>query len=262
MIKTRRTLFFILFSAAVSPCFTISQPGRQQKIPVKGYQLVWQDEFTGNTLNTGKWKYAVGKRRDAVNAKETVFLDGKGYLHLQVKKKGDSLLAAMVSTEKLYEPTYGYFECRAKLTKALGMWPAFWMQSGMNADYGTPEKNGVEIDIFEYFPNLRKDAVTHNLHWGGYGVTHKEVGFIFASLQKTPYDFHVFGLEWTDTSYTTFVDGKQTAHTTNLISKVPQFIRLSVECDKNFAGPLEINKLPDDFIVDYVRVYKKKTANK
>lgn len=245
-------LVSILFYSFI---ITITQ---DEKIPVKGYKMAWQDEFNGKNLDLTKWNYLLGRRRDAFNVREAAYLDGNGCLHIQVKKKGDSILASMISTERLFETRYGYFECRAKLTKALGIWPAFWLLSGKSAaDFGTPEKNGVEVDIFEYFANISRDSVVHNLHWGGYGVTHKEFGFIYASLKKTADNFHTFALEWTDTSYTAFVDGKETARGNTLISKVPQFMILSVECSKEAAGPLEINALPDEFIIDYVRVYKK-----
>jgi beta-glucanase (GH16 family) len=253
------TIILIFYS------FFIFSVKKQQHtdIPVKGYKLVWQDEFKGETLDLKKWNYIPGKRRDAYNSKEAVYLDGKGCLHIRAKKKGDSVLTAMISTQNLFETQFGYFECKAKLTKALGIWPAFWLTSpGCGVDYGTPEKNGVEIDIFEYFANNNPNAVSHNLHWGGYGVTHKELGLIYSPLKKTSDGFHTFGLEWTDTSYAAFVDGEKKVTGNTLISKVPEFIILSVECDKNVAGPLQENALPDDFIIDYVRVYKKNSGEK
>lgn len=232
--------------------------GYKPKIVPAGYTLAWNDEFNGKSLDISKWSYVLGKRRDAINVKETCFLDNRGYLHLRVNTSGDSIIAAMVSTQHLFETKYGYFECRAKLTNVMGIWPAFWLQSDkMGADNGTPEINGVELDIFEYFPNFKKDTVTHNIHWGGYGRTHQEVGLVPAALQKTPDDFHVFGLEWTDSSYSAFVDGVLTARSVNYISKIPEFIFLSLECSSVIAGTLNRSELPADFIVDYVRVYKK-----
>lgn len=240
---------------------SIQKKKQQQNIPVKNYTMVWNDEFSGKKLDTTKWVYyQLGKRRDAINTKENVIVDGAGYLRLRVHEKNNQIFAAIISTEGLYQTRYGYFECRARLTKAKGIWPAFWLNASTNGDYGTPEKNGAEIDIFEYFPNINPRAVTHNLHWGGYGVTHRELGFIYTQLKETMDSFHVFGLEWTDTSYTVFVDGVRSAHGNMNISKVPQNILLSVECDDNGGGPLERTMLPDEFIVDYVRVYKRNTT--
>ena len=132
---------------------------KKDTLPVNlpGYSLVWQDEFNGKNIDLSKWGYLIGKRRDAHNVKETVFVDGKGYLHIQTKKRGDSILTGMIHTENRFETLYGYFECRAKLTNASGIWPAFWLLCQRSAaDNGTPENNGVEIDIFEYFKNQSK----------------------------------------------------------------------------------------------------------
>ena len=153
-------------------------------------------------------------------------------------------------------PPYA-FECRASLPETPGMWVGFWLQSTENQDNSTPEKNGLEIDIFEYAPHNRKDAVAHALHWGGYGATHKIEGPVYSSLEKTSDGFHTFGLEWTPERYSIFVDGVKTHSTGKFISKVPEFIVLSLEINKRVAGPLNLKDLPDSFIIDYVRVYKK-----
>lgn len=231
-----------------------------QNIPVKGYSLVWNDEFKGRTLDITKWKHrGLGKRDDAYITETATQLNGKGCLVMEVRKSNDSIIGGMIGTELTYVTKFGYFECRASLTKAPGVFPAFWLQSGLiNEEKGTPEKNGAEIDIFEYFPNAKKDHVAHTLHWGGYGAGHQVAGPIWAPLKKTKDGFHTFSLEWTPESYTTFVDGEITYHGTSLISQVPQFMILSVLIDKNAAGPLNVKDLPDQFIIDYVRVYKKK----
>lgn len=229
-------------------------------IPVKGYKLVWSDEFNGRSIDQKKWKHrGLGKRDDAYITVDAIRLNGNGLLVMEVRKSNDSILAGMISTELTYRPKYGYFECRASLTKAAGVFPAFWLQSSLiNDDHGTPEKNGAEIDIFEYFPNAKKDHVAHTLHWGGYGAGHQVAGPVWAPLKNTKDGFHTFSLEWTPESYTTFVDGEITYHGTSLISHVPQFLILSVLVDKQAAGPLNIQDLPDQFVVDYVRVYQKK----
>ena len=164
----------------------------------------------------------------------------------------------MVSTENIFKTRYGYFECRASLTDAKGIFPSFWLQSpSINNENGGPDVNGAELDIFEYFPHLRKDAVAHTLHWGGYGSRHKVEGPVWGKLQDTKDNFHTFAIEWTPDSYATFVDGEKTFSGNSLISGVPEFMILSLGVSKQIAGPLEINELPQKFVIDYVRVYKK-----
>ena len=230
-------------------------------IPVRGYKLVWNDEFSGIKLNKLKWNHrGLGKRGDAFNTKSAVTLIKRGHLVIEAYLKGDSILTGMISTDNTFKVKYGYFECKAKLTKSKGIWPAFWLQSLTNGDYSNPHTNGIEIDIFEYFLKEWKDSVHHALHWGGYGATHKVAGPVRGALQKGDANgLHTFGLEWTPNSYTTYVDGVKTYtyKATDLISKVPQFLILSLHVDKLVAGPLNIDELPDKYIVDYVRVYKK-----
>jgi beta-glucanase (GH16 family) len=230
-------------------------PGR---IPLKGYTLFWSDEFNGQRLDPSKWQYhGPFKRRQAYNTPSSISLDGKGCLVITAHLEGDSVLAGIIDTDNHLNTTYGYFECRAKLTSVNGIWPGFWLLSRMNHDYSKPETDGAEIDIFEYFRQYKKDSVAHSLHWGGYGVTHQVAGPVWGALGKGKNGFHTFGLEWTSTSYTTYVDGRKTYTTDQLISHVPEFILLSLEVDAAVAGPLNKADLPDKFVVDYVRVYKK-----
>lgn len=243
-------------------CAFQNKPAKQS-IPVKGYELVWNDEFKGRILDQSKWRHrGLGKRGDAYISESATKLDGKGCLVMEVSQRNDSIIAGMIATEFTYSAQYGYFECRASLTKTLGVFPSFWLQSSrINEEQGTPEQNGAEIDIFEYFPNVKKDHVAHALHWGGYGAQHKVAGPIWVPLKNTKDGFHTFALEWTPESYKTFVDGEKTYEGNSLISKIRQYIILSVLVDKAAAGPLDVKDLPDRFVVDYVRVYQRKSKH-
>ena len=201
-----------------------------QEIPVKGYSLYWSDEFNGKALDKTKWNHrGVGKKGEAYIAESTVSLDEKGLLIMEAKVHKDSVLTGMIATEGIFEPCYGYFECRASLTNINGVFPAFWLQSRQNQDHGVPELNGVELDIFEYFQHANKYAVAHTLHWGGYGPTHKVAGPVWGALKDTKDGFHTFGLEWTPDSYTTFVDGVQTYTGNSLISEFLSLLYSALE---------------------------------
>jgi beta-glucanase (GH16 family) len=249
--KTSRWLLVIVL------CYT-GVAAQEPSVPLKGYTLFWHDEFNGHQLDPSKWQYhAPGKRRQAYNTPSSIYLDGKGNLVIMAQLKGDSVLAGIIDTDNRLNTTYGYFECRAKLTSANGIWPGFWLMSRTNHDHSKPETHGAEIDIFEYFSHAKKDSVAHSLHWGGYGKTHQVAGPVWGALGKGDNGYHTFGLEWTPNSYTVYVDGKKTHRIDRLISHVPEFVLLSVEVDASVAGPLNKAALPDKFIVDYIRVYKK-----
>ncbi|MBC7850783.1 MAG: glycoside hydrolase family 16 protein [Chitinophagaceae bacterium] len=252
----------LLVAAALFSMTTFGKPCNSEsdskQIPVKGYKLYWSDEFDGTKLNSAKWKYrALGARGDAFNEKSAISIDGKGHLVIEARKSDGKIIAGIVDTEGLFETTFGYFECRVKIPKLTGAWPSFWLQSSRNQDYGEPATSGVEIDVFEYFHHERKDSVSHTLHWGGYGKTHKVAGPVFGAMRKTADDFHTFALEWTPDSYVTYVDGVKSYETRTNISKVPEFLVLSLEVNAIVAGPLDEARLPARYVIDYVRVYKK-----
>ncbi|HPY52002.1 MAG TPA: glycoside hydrolase family 16 protein, partial [Sedimentisphaerales bacterium] len=220
------------------------------------YKLIWSDEFDGQTLDSTRWDYrGLGPRRDAVNVKETVSLDGEGHLVLTTKRAGDAYHTAMIGTQGRFETTFGYFECRVRLQEQVGHWSAFWLQSpSLGQPLGDPAAAGTEIDIFEY---LRKDGdrVHHNLHWDGYGEHHKHAGttVTVAGLQR---GWHTFGLLWTDREYVVYVDGKETWRSDKGVSHRSQYIILSLEVGK-WAGDIAQAQLPDHLYVDYVRVYQR-----
>ena len=115
------------FGRIVAPIFLLIAAGfavGATALPVDNYQLVWSDEFDGDTLDLDKWGYrSLGPRRDAINVKETVTLDGKGHLVLTTRRSGEEYHTAMIGTGGKYETAFGYFECRVKLQRQIGTGP-------------------------------------------------------------------------------------------------------------------------------------------
>ena len=69
--------------------------------------------------------------------------------------------------------------------------------------------------------------------------------------------FHTFALEWTPEKYVFFVDGYRLYEVTRGISKIEEYLILSMEIP---SDPKDIKNtvFPDVFTVDYVKVYKKR----
>jgi beta-glucanase (GH16 family) len=220
-----------------------------------GYKLAWQDDFNGTELDTTKWEYrGTGPRRIGYNDTSMVKLEN-GNLLLMYDIVGDSILGAMIGSAGKYETTYGYFECRAELQKSIGPWAAFWMQSPKISQGTDPAEFGAEIDIFEYFNEMGKDTLQHAVHWA-YGPDMQSVGPMKSGLEGLDKGFHTFGLEWTDTKYAFFIDGLKFFEQTKGISKIDQYIILSMEIRDKLEG-FKKACAPDTFKVDYVKVYKK-----
>jgi len=222
----------------------------------EGYELFWEDEFNGTELDSTKWAVrGIGPRgvgyitADAIKIK-----DGK--LNINAFMENDSLKISAVGTQGLFDTTYGYFECRAQLPKTTGNWAAFWIQSPGIASGEDPGKFGVEIDIFEYFKSQGGNFVSHNLHWA-YGPNQKSTGAFLSKVEGIGEGFHTFAVEWTPEKYAFFVDGYKYYEIKEAISHIDEYIILSFEPAHNIED-LKTATLPDSYLIDYVKVYKKK----
>lgn len=106
-----------------------SEPEVKSMLPShieKNFQMVWNDEFEGTTVDLKKWNYrAEGTLRNyATVSRNTISLDGKGNVSIKVTKDANGkYYVGQLGTQGIYETTYGYFECRAKMNRSLGrMW--------------------------------------------------------------------------------------------------------------------------------------------
>ncbi len=237
----------------------------RSQAPPAGYQLVWSDEFDGTTLDLSKWSHrGLGRRRDALNVADAVSVGG-GQLTIATYTSGGKHCTGMIGTEGKFERRFGYWEARVRFEGAPGMWSAFWIQT---PTFGRPPNDpataGTEIDVIEHRVSDQsgKDIsgpAHHAVHIGGA----KSQSHVTEDL-KLGSGFHTFGVQWTETEYHFFVDGKRT-WTATPVSKRPQYIILSSEVqDKSWAGaipaggygPRESSKTR--MVVDYVRFYEPK----
>jgi beta-glucanase (GH16 family) len=218
----------------------------------KTWKLVWHDEFDGTKLDASKWDVPNNRRRDGWWSPKAVSLDGEGHLAISTLKDGDRYLDACVRTREKFEHAHGYYVARIKLQVQPGHWPAFWLYNSSVGKIGNEGRDGTEIDIMEK-PWL-DDRVQHALHWDGYGEAHRSKGEV-ATVPGVMDGFHTFALCWQADEYVFFVDGKETWRTAaGGVCQVPLYIKLSDEIGK-WGGDITMAKLPDRFLVDYVRVY-------
>ena len=252
----------------------------------KDLELVWSDEFDGDTLDRTKWKAHHGSddaQNPAVRRGSYWLTDlatvQDGNLHIRTAYYPDGYLdngkpgwyTCGLDTAGLYEQKYGYFEIRCILPKGSGMWAAFWMLcSGMsNVDGGGTD--GAEIDVFEapFYGERFNRKVASNLHIDGYGEAHqsKKVCEPYV-LFNNPYEsYNTYGVAWNKDGYTFYINGINTGRSDfGGASQVPEYLILSVEVGGNdgvpgesWAGdPLAEDSEVSDFIVDYVRAYQYK----
>ncbi len=219
----------------------------------KTWVMVWHDEFDGTAVDMAKWTPSPeGGRRSGWWSPKAVSLDGQGHLVVKTYKDGDRYVDGCVTSQGKFEHAYGYYVARVMFQREQGHWAGLWMLSPGVFKVGDGGRDGTEIDIVASAG--RDDRVNHSLRWDGYGEAHKTA----AKQVHVPGvidGYHTFGLLWTPEEYVFFVDGRETWRTSaGGVSQVPQYLLISDEV-LDSGGGIGQASLPDQFLVDYVRVY-------
>jgi beta-glucanase (GH16 family) len=255
--------------------------------PVFPGRLVWADEFNapaGTGPDAGKWQPEIGP---GVNNELQYYTnnnnarhDGNGNLVLQARREvtpgsacppdpisGSTTCqytSARLNTHGKFSFTYGRVEARIKVSSTQGLWPAFWLLGADFFDKRTPWPACGEIDIMEHV-GREPNNVYSTLHAPGY----YGAGGFGSPLnlgQPAASAFRTFAVEW-DSSHMTFsVDGNRffTVDRNQLettrgpwVYDHPFFIILNNAVGGDWPGPPGAGtQLPQDMVLDYVRVYQ------
>ena len=243
-------------------------------------ELVWNDEFNGNSINGNNWTYDIGTgstqgligwgnnelqyyTQRSENVRIENFPQGGRGLVIEAHREvyqGSSYTSARLKTQGLQTFTYGRIEARIKLPVGTGLWPAFWMLGANIEDVGWPICG--EIDIMEYRGN-DPSTILGTIHFGNpYGYRGQDF-----SRNSFAQDFHIFSLEWTPGELRWYVDGILYAIQRNWNSSLqgvnapfdrPFFLLINLAIGGNFLPnpPSNANYFPQKLLVDWIRVYQ------
>lgn len=249
---------------------TSNTPAQQEVTTPRAvtYQLVWSDEFNGTSVNTGNWNLDNGNPN--VNHELEYYQSANatvtgGNLVITARQQsvgGQPYTSAKLTSYGKFSTTYGRIEARIKLPMVQGTWPAFWML-GNNINTGAGWPKCGEIDIMEHVNT--SNSILGTMHWDG-GSGHVQYG---SSTTTTPGDFHVYAVEWDNSSIRWYVDNTLyvTGNIANNINNtgafhLPFFIILNLAIGGDLPGSTVNNSaLPTQMLVDYVRVYSMNTSS-
>ena len=106
--------------------------------PPGNWDLVWEDNFDGNYLDSNKWKMGlhwmgIGGSHFFANSGKSIIVEN-GLLTIRAEKRNEifagiskDYASAEISTFKQFKQKYGYLEAKIKYDAVTGVWPAFWM---------------------------------------------------------------------------------------------------------------------------------------
>jgi beta-glucanase (GH16 family) len=227
------------------------------------WRLTFEDDFDGKSIDGGKWRvFDKYPRKGGFWMKDCVELDGNGKLVISVDRDNDPVtseprkVGGSLESRGRFEQRYGYFVCRYRMLRqnGRGYHCAFWLQSETTGSEENGGRDGTEVDIIEKFKT--DDHVQHALHWDGYGDAHKCSKLIFPwpGIKK---GFHTYGVVWSPEEYVFYIDGVETWRTSaGGVSQVPAYLKLSLEFSEGWNGRINDARLPDEFVVDWVKCYK------
>lgn len=197
----------------------------------EGWQLVWNDEFDGDAIDSSKWDWETNcwgggnnELQCYTDRPENSFIrDGKLVIHAQPEEftgpaeplewgsnAGDRTLpymSARLRTLGQGDWKYGRIEVRAKLPQGQGIWPGIWM---LPTDwvYGGWAASG-EMDIMEAV-NLNVDEQMHihgTLHYGREWPGNVFSGTDYTAEGFNPVEnFHTYAIEWSQREIRWYVD--------------------------------------------------------
>lgn len=236
----------------------------------------WADEFDYNGLpDKSKWSYDIGGTGWGNNELQ-YYSDrasnasvANGILSITARKEnmeGKGYTSARLITKGQGDFLYGRFEIRAKLPTGRGTWPAIWMLPTDWA-YGSWPKSG-EIDIMEHV-GYDQNKVHITVHTDAYNHSKGTQKGNSKVIPTASTEFHVYRVDWTPYAVRGYIDNQPVFEYTNegkgftswpFDKRFHLLLNVAVGGDWGGAEGVDASVFPQTMEVDYVRVYKMKSA--
>jgi len=178
------------------------------------YQLVWSDEFNGNSLDLTKWQYEVNcdgggnnELQCYTNSPNNVAVQNGSLVITAIPQNlnGKQYTSGRINTARSAAWKYGRIDFSAKSPNGIYLWPALWMMPRDNV-YGGWAASG-EIDIFE--SRSTQNTQESTLHYGGSWPNNVYQG---SGPQRMNFDmtadYHLYSAIWTPTEIQFLVDNQ------------------------------------------------------
>ena len=260
--------------------YQVKNQKEDTSLSYEGYELKWEDQFEGETLNRDDWNVELhdpgwvnNELQSYVDSPENIYIEDGSLVLKPVEKVNEdgtvSYTSGRVNTQNKHDFKYGLFEARVKVPEGQGFLPAFWMMPTNENLYGQWPRCG-EIDIMEVLGN-DTDTSYGTIH---YGNPHSESQGSYTLEEGTFSDeYHVFDVEWEPGKISWYVDGKLIHTESSWYSATegqgeitypapfdqPFYIILNLAVGGNWPGnPDETTDITGSaYYIDYVKVYQK-----
>ncbi len=266
-LKKELSLVVIVGNEDVTP-----DDGYITPLAYEGYDLVWNDEFSGSSIDPNFWVFETGDgcpnlcgwgNNELQYYRQENAWVSDGVLTIEARKEnfqGSEYTSTRMKTQGKKSFQYGRIDIRALLPKGQGIWPALWMLGNNITSVGWPKCG--EIDIMEMIGGNGRENQTHGtLHWDSNG--HASTGGSYTLSSGTFADeYHVFSIIWDETTIKWLVND----HQFHVIDITPghmsefhaeHFFIFNIAVGGNWPGNPDASTLfPQQMNVDYIRVFQ------
>ncbi|MCC5894506.1 MAG: glycoside hydrolase family 16 protein [Alkalibacterium sp.] len=255
----------------------------------RDWQLTWNDEFDGESLDLTKWRIDTGNgfwsgdewvdgwgnnEKQSYQEDNVRLEDGRLILEAREEQVSDEhgtydYTSGKILSDGLFSQAYGRFEASMKLPEGQGYWPAFWMMP-QDDTYGGWAASG-EIDIMEN-RGSETNKIGGAIHYGGEWPlnTYSAGEYTFTGENRTT-DFNTYSVEWEPEEIRWYVNDDLYYRTSDWRSdggyypapfNQEFFIILNLAVGGWYGGePDATTEFPAQVEVDYVRVYEDANAD-
>lgn len=181
---------------------TATETARCETRDYSNMELVFEDTFDSDTIDTEKWRtnYPWGSREhnyDGYASSQNVYLyDGKLVIEAEDRpRNGKSYTTGVAAAKRPFSP--GYVEGYIKTPPAVsGFWPAFWLTS---VSEWPPE-----IDLFEFFGSDPRAWMSY--HYRDTNGDHQRITSRFGGSDFSN-RFHKYAVDWNADRIIWYIDG-------------------------------------------------------
>ncbi|MCU0791623.1 MAG: glycoside hydrolase family 16 protein [Opitutaceae bacterium] len=230
-------------------------------LPPPGYELVFSDEFDGETIDKQKWGFRLESKMLSTQQAENISLKN-GNLEIAMRKesvRGKNYTGGGVVSRQSF--VYGYYEARFKTPPAEGWHTSFWAMKKSFPDEPPKPRALLELDFCE------QDG--GDPHFFSFGVINQAPNpkkkeswnagrWVIEDAPDTSANFHVWSCEFTPEFTRFYFEGKLMKEISSAgFPHDDMSVWLSVIAS-TLKGDrwVDESKLPNAVLVDYVRVYQ------
>lgn len=235
------------------------------------WNLVFEDEFDSASSEPNPEYWSLCEKGDKSwnrylsGSYDQAFQEG-GYLHLIAEQVDGEYKTGGIETRGKFDFMYGKVECRAKFERhPQGNHTGIWMMPAPPTEEWP--KSG-EIDIMEHLNN--EDIVYQTIHTYYLDDMDKKdpTGQGTATIDEN--DWNTYGIIWNDNSITFTINGQNYLSYPNLKLSGENgayqwpfnhdfyiILSQSLGGEGTWAGEIDNNELPSEFLIDWIKVYQK-----